>query len=107
MSQFIFRCPATGFNVQHQLDDDPDISENEYEAIPCPACTGIHLVNRKTGELLGQDDEYGRQRPTHADLQARPRPLLKCRVGSFSVGQPHLFPNMGDSILSTFQSKKS
>jgi hypothetical protein len=25
--------------------------------IPCPACTGIHLVNRKTGELLGQDDE--------------------------------------------------
>ena len=76
MSQFIFRCPATGFNVQHQLDDDPDISENEYEAIPCPACTGIHLVNRKPGELLGQDDEYGRQRPTHADLQARPRPLL-------------------------------
>ena len=57
MSQFIFRCPATGFNVQHQLDDDPDISENEYEAIDCPACTRIHLVNRKTGELLGQDDE--------------------------------------------------
>jgi hypothetical protein len=32
-------------------------SENEYEAIDCPACTRIHLVNRKTGELLGQDDE--------------------------------------------------
>jgi len=36
---------------------DPDISENEYEAIPCPACTGIHLVNRKTGKLLSQVDE--------------------------------------------------
>jgi hypothetical protein len=49
--------PATGFNVQHQLDDDPDVSENEYEAIACPACTSIHLVNRKTGKLLGQDDD--------------------------------------------------
>ena len=57
MGHFIFRCPATGFNVQHQLDDDPDVSENEYEAIPCPACASIHLVNRKTGKLLGQDDE--------------------------------------------------
>jgi hypothetical protein len=56
MGHFIFRCPATGF-VQHQLDDDPDMSENEYEAIVCPACTKIHLVNRKLGKLLGQDDE--------------------------------------------------
>jgi hypothetical protein len=57
MGHFIFRCPATGFNVQHQLDDDPDMSENEYEAIVCPACTKIHLVNRKPGKLLGQDDD--------------------------------------------------
>jgi hypothetical protein len=56
MGRFIFRCPATGFNVQHQLDDDPDVSENEYEAIACPACTS-HLLNRKTGKLLGQDDD--------------------------------------------------
>jgi hypothetical protein len=51
-----FQVPGNRLQRQH-LDDDPDISENEYEAIPCPACTGIHLVNRKTGELLGQDDE--------------------------------------------------
>jgi len=56
MANFVFRCPATGFNVQHRLDDDPDVSENEYEAIACPACTSIHLVNRKTGKLLGRDD---------------------------------------------------
>jgi hypothetical protein len=31
MAHFIFRCPATILNVQHQLDDDRDISENEYE----------------------------------------------------------------------------
>jgi hypothetical protein len=57
MAPFVFRCPATGFNVQHQLDDDPDISATEFEGITCPACTRIHLVNRKTGKLLGQDDE--------------------------------------------------
>jgi hypothetical protein len=44
MANFVFRCPGTGFNVQHQLDDDQDVSENEYEAIACPACTSIHLV---------------------------------------------------------------
>jgi hypothetical protein len=57
MAHSVFKCPATGFNVQHQLDDDPDVSENEYEAITCPACTGLHLLHRKSGKLLGQDDE--------------------------------------------------
>ena len=44
-------------NVQHWLDDDQDGPENEYEVITCLACTRLHLVNRKTGKLLGQDDE--------------------------------------------------
>jgi hypothetical protein len=57
MANFVFRCPATGLNVQHQLDDDPDISENEHEGIICPACTRLHLLNRKTGKVLGQDNE--------------------------------------------------
>ena len=57
LANFVFRCPATGLNVQHETDDDADISENEYEAITYLACTGLHLVNRKTGKLLGQDDE--------------------------------------------------
>ena len=57
MANFIFRCPASGLNVQHQVHDDPDIAENEYEGIMCPACTKMHLLNRKTGKLLGQDDE--------------------------------------------------
>ena len=57
MAAFVFRCPASGLNVQHQTDDDPDISENEYVGVMCPACTKMHLLNRKTGKLLGQDDE--------------------------------------------------
>lgn len=59
MANSAFRCPATGLNVQYELDDDEGTPENQYEAITCLACTKIHLVNRKTGKLLGQDDEYG------------------------------------------------
>jgi hypothetical protein len=39
MAHFVFRCPSTGYNVQPELDDDPDVSENEYKAIACLACT--------------------------------------------------------------------
>jgi hypothetical protein len=56
MVHFIFRCPATGFNVQHLVDDDEDVPENEFVAVICPACTKMHLINRKTGKLLGQPD---------------------------------------------------
>jgi len=51
MAHFLFRCPSTGLNVQHRWDDDPDVSENEYEVVPCPACARMHLINRKTGKV--------------------------------------------------------
>jgi hypothetical protein len=57
MAATVFRCPTTSMNVQHWSDDDNDARENEYEGIVCPACTKLHLLNRKTGKLLGQDDE--------------------------------------------------
>jgi hypothetical protein len=57
MANFVFRCPVTGFNVQHQSDEDDDVRENEYEGIICPACTRLHFLNRKTGKILGQGDE--------------------------------------------------
>jgi hypothetical protein len=55
MPPVVFTCPATFMNVQHSLDDDPDVPENEYEVITCLACTKLHLINRKTGKILGQD----------------------------------------------------
>jgi hypothetical protein len=42
-------------NVQYWLDDDEKMPDNEYEAIRCLACGGLHLINRKTGKLLGQN----------------------------------------------------
>jgi hypothetical protein len=51
---FIFRCPATGLNVQHVFDDEaPETGDDRaYIGVRCLACTGIHLVNRKTGRLV-------------------------------------------------------
>jgi hypothetical protein len=57
MAPLLFTCPVTSMKVQHWLDDDQDAPENEYEAITCAACTRVHLLNRKTGKLLGQDEE--------------------------------------------------
>ena len=47
-----FICPTTDFCVQHWLYEQDDISGNEYEVVPCPACTKVHLINRKTGKPL-------------------------------------------------------
>jgi hypothetical protein len=55
MSAVIFICPVTDIRVQHWLDDDEDIPENEYEVIACPACTKVHLINRKTGKPLASE----------------------------------------------------
>jgi hypothetical protein len=57
MAPFIFKCPETWMNVQHWLDEDDDGPDNEYEGVTCAACTRLHFINRKTGKLLGQDEE--------------------------------------------------
>jgi hypothetical protein len=41
-------------NVQHWLDDDQDVPENEYEVITCLACTRLHLINRGVGADLSR-----------------------------------------------------
>jgi hypothetical protein len=40
--------------VQHWLDDDNDVPESEFRGVVCPACTRLHLINTKTGKLLGE-----------------------------------------------------
>jgi hypothetical protein len=57
MGAFIFTCPDTSMKVQHWLDEDDDVQENEYVGITCPACAGLHFINRKTQKLFGQDEE--------------------------------------------------
>ena len=59
MAAFIFRCPATGKNVQGWLADEPssESGDDVYETVACAACTRVHLVNPKTGKTVGGDQE--------------------------------------------------
>ena len=54
MAHVIFKCPNTSFNVQQWLDEDEDVPDDRYEAVSCPACAKVHLINHKTGKLLGE-----------------------------------------------------
>jgi hypothetical protein len=52
----IFKCPRTGMNVQHRLDDvTAEKSADAYQSVDCPACTLAHFIHRETGKLLGED----------------------------------------------------
>jgi hypothetical protein len=47
----IFKCSRTGLNVQHWIPSDGP--EGTYVPVVCQACTGVHFVDRSTGQLLG------------------------------------------------------
>ena len=55
MAAFVFKCPNACWNVQHGLDDDEDVPDNEHEVIKCAACARLHFINRRTGDLLGAE----------------------------------------------------
>ena len=58
MAPFLYRCPNTGQSVQGWIADDPtDLGDNAYETLICTACTRLHLVNPKTGRVVGTDEE--------------------------------------------------
>lgn len=57
MPTFLYRCPNTGFRVQGYAPDDTEDRGDLYDAVTCAACGGVHLVNAKTGKVLGRDDE--------------------------------------------------
>jgi hypothetical protein len=53
----LFRCPNTGHQVQGWIAED--VSEDEedtYRSVTCLACERMHLVNPKTGKVLGADE---------------------------------------------------
>jgi hypothetical protein len=54
----LFKCPQTGLNVQHWLEDEPDDPTGiTHKAVVCQACTKLHFINRSTGKLLGEQDK--------------------------------------------------
>jgi len=60
MTETSFRCPTTGLRVQVWANDR-DGGDDLYEAVSCTACQRVHLVNVRSGRVLGDDaDEAGR-----------------------------------------------
>jgi hypothetical protein len=57
MTLFMYRCPVTNLDVQARATDNPahDHASGVYETVTCIACTRVHLVDSKTGKVLGTD----------------------------------------------------
>jgi hypothetical protein len=57
MPPFLYRCPATGMNVQGwSADEAPPDDDGIYETVTCLACRQPHLVNRTTGKTMGAEE---------------------------------------------------
>jgi hypothetical protein len=57
MAPFLYRCPNTGFQVQGWSADEEPSNSEVYESLTCLACGRSHLVNPKTGRVLGVGSE--------------------------------------------------
>jgi hypothetical protein len=58
MATVLFFCPTTGHRVQGWFTDNgSDNSGEVYEGVTCLACSQVHMVNPRTGKVLGADEE--------------------------------------------------
>jgi hypothetical protein len=54
---FLYRCPNTGQNVQGWSADEVTDDEETHQSFECIACTRVHLVNLKSGKVLGGEED--------------------------------------------------
>ena len=55
MPAILFHCPNVQVKVQGWIADDPDLEDGEnFEPVICAACTRTHMINPKSGKVLGQ-----------------------------------------------------
>jgi hypothetical protein len=57
MAPFLYRCPNTGLDVQGFTVEEVRDDAETFEAVICTACSRVHLVNPKTGRVLGVEEE--------------------------------------------------
>ena len=53
---YLYRCRNTGQTVQGWSADDVS-DDDEYQSIACLACALAHLINLKTGKVLGAKED--------------------------------------------------
>jgi hypothetical protein len=47
---------ATDWIADDPTEDDPDDDADTYRSLACLACASVHLINPRTGKVLGSDD---------------------------------------------------
>jgi len=56
MPPLLYRCPRTGMHAQAWFEIDDDQYESaglSVETVVCTACGQLHLVDPKTGRVIG------------------------------------------------------
>jgi len=57
MPAVMFRCPNTGLHAHEWFEDDTENGDDIYHCVTCLACAQVHLVNPKSGKVLGAGAE--------------------------------------------------
>lgn len=58
MPTLLYQCPKMRMGVQTWLATDPSRHENDgYESITCIVCGRMHLVDRRTGKVVSENDD--------------------------------------------------
>jgi hypothetical protein len=56
MRALVYRCPATGFNVQDFVAEEASDLGTTYVSLHCPICSRTHLINPATGKGPGDSE---------------------------------------------------
>lgn len=51
----LYRCPNTGLRVQSYACIKT--ADGAYEIVTCTICRGVHLIDARTGEVLGDEKD--------------------------------------------------
>ena len=76
MATFLYRCPNTRLRVQGWIADEWSQPETQnYEAVNCIACGGVHLVNLANGKTINEtiiqiDSEHVRRLASRVEGEA-------------------------------------
>lgn len=56
MAPFLFECPSTGLRVQGWAAEEI-VDDSSFVPVECIACARLHLINPRTGKVLGEDSQ--------------------------------------------------
>ena len=54
---FLYRCPYSHQNVQGWSAEDVSDDDASYHSVACLTCAQTHLINLKTGKMLGAKED--------------------------------------------------